>query len=60
MINPGEIYFYIARGFNAIDKTGQAIDAYEKSLDYYSADNTETSQQRAQEIETIIKKLRDQ
>ncbi len=57
-INSGEIYFYIAKGFEAINKTGQAIDAYEKSLNYYKANENNLNEDKRKEIEDTIIKLK--
>jgi len=57
-INKGEMFFYIAKGFEAINKKGQAIDAYEKSLSYYKSKEDGNAQERIIEIENNLKGLK--
>jgi len=34
-INMGKINFYIAKAFEALDKRGQAMDAYQSAIEYF-------------------------
>jgi hypothetical protein len=34
-INMGKVHFYIAKAFEALDKKGQAMDAYQNVIDYF-------------------------
>ncbi len=58
-INKGEIYFYIAKGFEAINKDGQAIDAYKKSINYYESSEDDNSKKKIVEIRKQINKLKN-
>jgi len=58
-INNGEIYFYIGHGFEAINQTGQAIDAYIKSRDYYAQKIDSTAKQKVIEINNLLEKLKN-
>lgn len=57
-INLGEIYFYIGKGFEKINKTGQAIDAYEKSLEYYNNKPNDSAKLRINGINKMIISLK--
>ena len=50
-INLGKVYFYIARAFEALDKNGQAIDAYQIVVDTYE----KMDSLNPEEIEYLIK-----
>lgn len=56
-INLGEIYFYIGKGFEKINKTGQAIDAYQKSLEYYTKKPDDSNKLRIKTINEMIASL---
>ncbi|KAA3611164.1 MAG: hypothetical protein D8M58_14410 [Calditrichaeota bacterium] len=57
-VNQAELYFYIAKGFEAIDKNGQAIDAYEKSLNLFKEKNENPPKDKIDEIREHIQKLK--
>ncbi|MFC2088563.1 tol-pal system YbgF family protein [Calditrichota bacterium] len=56
----GKLYFYIGNAFEAINKPGQAIDAYQKSIEWCQSQNCDGSMDRARivEAEQAIKKLK--
>jgi tetratricopeptide (TPR) repeat protein len=51
----GEIHFYLGKAFEALDKTGQAVDAYQRVLERLC--ENEASQQRAEETRRAIERL---
>jgi hypothetical protein len=52
----GEIHFYLGKAFEALDKTGQVVDAYQSALERLC--ENEASKQRAEETRRAIERLK--
>ena len=59
-INLGKAYFYIAKAFEALDKKGQAMEAYLRVIDNYKAQTTLSDEDSAylSQSENAISRLK--